>query len=103
MLKITIHDSAGEFLLKIEGRLSGLWVQELEQCWRTAASTTQGRRTVLDLGEVDFVDPAGESLLARMHAEGVELVAVTPLIRSLLQEICRSPACGRVGKVGSTP
>ena len=64
MLKITLHDSAGEFRLKLEGRLSGLWVHELEQCWKTASSTTHGRKTVVDLGEVDFVDPAGESLLA---------------------------------------
>ena len=103
MLKITLHDSALEFRLKLEGRLSGPWVHELEQCWMTASSTTHGRKTVLDLGEVDFVDPAGESLLAHMHAEGVELVAVTPLIRAVLQEICHAPACGRVGKVGSTP
>ena len=82
MLKITLHDSARELRLKLEGRLSGLWVHELEQCWQTASSTTQGRKTVVDLGEVDFVDPAGESLLARMHAQGVELVAVTPLIRA---------------------
>lgn len=103
MLKITLHDSAREFRLKLEGRLSGLWVHELEQCWKTARSTTQDRKTVLDLGEVDFVDPAGESLLAHMHAEGVEFVAVTPLICAVLQEICRVPACGRVEKAGSTP
>ncbi len=103
MLKITLHDSARELQLKLEGRLSGLWVHELEQCWQTASSTTQGRKTVVDLGEVDFVDPAGESLLARMHTQGVELVAVTPLIRAVLREVCHAPACGTVGKAGSTP
>jgi anti-anti-sigma regulatory factor len=103
MLKITLHDSARELRLKLEGRLSGLWVNELEQCWKTASSTTHGRKTILDLGEVDFVDPAGESLLAQMHGQGVELVAVTPLIRAVLQEICHPPPCGRVEKVGSTP
>ena len=103
MLKITLHDCAREFRLKLEGRLSGLWVPELEQCWKTAASTTHGRRTVLDLGEVDFVDPAGQTLLAHMHAEGVELVAVTPLIRAVLREICHAPPCGTVGKAGSKP
>src|SRR6516162_1188194 len=60
MLKITLHDSAGEFRLKLEGRLSGPWVRELEQCWKTASSTTHGRKTVVDLGEVDFVDPPGQ-------------------------------------------
>ena len=103
MLKITLHDSAREFRLKLEGRLSGPWVNELEQCWKTASSTTHDRKTVLDLGEVDFVDPQGESLLARMHAAGVELVAVTPLIRAVVREICRAPACGTVGKVASNP
>lgn len=103
MLKITLHDSAREFRLKLEGRLSGPWVHELEQCWKTASSTTRDRKTVVDLGEVDFVDPAGESLLARLHAAGVELVAVTPLICAVLQEICRAPACGTVRKAGSTP
>jgi ABC-type transporter Mla MlaB component len=103
MLKITLHDSAREFRLKLEGRLSGPWVNELEQVWKTASSTTHGRKTVLDLGEVDFVDPAGEALLAHLHTQGVELAAVTPLIRALVRKICQAPACGTVGKVGSNP
>ena len=93
MLKITLHDSAEELRLKLEGKLAGLWVGELRQCWRTAASTTQGRDTVLDLRDVDFVDPEGQSLLADMHRQGVRLVAVTPLIQALVQEISGQPGC----------
>jgi len=102
MLKITLHDSADEFRLKLEGRLTGLWVRELEQCWQTAASTTRGRKTVLDLGEVDFVDPEGQALLAIMHRQGVELLAVTPLIRAVLDEVCLGSAYATVGKAGSS-
>ena len=65
MLKITLHDSADEFRLKLEGRLSGLWVRELEQCWQTATSTTQGRKTVLDLVKWISSIPRARSLLAR--------------------------------------
>jgi len=102
MLKITLHDSAREFRLKLEGRLSGPWVRELELCWKTAASTTGGRKTVLDLGEVDFVDPQGQTLLSHMYAHGVEMEAVTPLICSVVKEVCQAPACGRVErKAGS--
>jgi hypothetical protein len=102
MLKITLHDSAEEFRLQLEGRLSGLWVKELELCWKTAASTTQGRRTVVDLGEVDFVDPAGQILLSTMYEQGVEMEAVTPLICSMLKEVCQARACGTVDrKAGS--
>ena len=102
MLKITLQDSAHEFRLNLEGRLSGLWVRELEQCWQTATSTTQGRKTVLDLREVDFVDPEGEALLSIMHRQGVELLAVTPLIRAVLDEVCQGSPCARVGKAGSS-
>ena len=104
MLKITLHDTALEFRLKLEGRLSGAWVRELEQCWRTASSTTEGRKTVVDLAEVDFIDPAGQNLLSRMHTEGVEMEAVTPLICSVLKEACRSAPCGSVErKAGFAP
>ena len=96
MLKITLHDSTKELRLKLEGRLSGPWVQELRQCWSTASSTTGGRRTVLDLDDVDFIDPEGQSLVVEMHRQGVVLHAGRPFIRGLLQEICRSSQCGTV-------
>ena len=67
MLKITLHDSSEELRFKLEGKLAGLWVGELQQCWRTASSTTQGRNTIVDLRDVDFVDPEGQSLLAEMY------------------------------------
>ena len=96
MLKITIHDSASELRFRLEGRLSGPWVPELRQCWQTAASITEGRRTVLDLREVDFVDPEGQSLMAEMCHRGVCLLAVTPLIQSLIEEIPRTAGYGTV-------
>jgi anti-anti-sigma regulatory factor len=102
MLKITLHNSATEFRLKLEGRLAGAWVRELEQCWRTASSTTSGRRTVVDLADVDFVDRAGEAVLTEMHASGVELVGETPLICSMLEQLCGSGHCDRLGRAGTS-
>ncbi len=86
MLKITIYDSAQELTFQLEGRLCGLWVEELRQCWLTAASTTGGRSTVLDLREVDFVDPAGQSLVGEMDAAGVQVQASSPLIQALVAQ-----------------
>ena len=108
MLKITLHDSAQEFRITLEGRLSGPWVAELDQCWQTASSTTAGRRTILDLGEVDFISPEAEPLLRRMHTLGVEFVAVTPVICAVLQAVCEDLSepvpCGTVEKkAGSVP
>jgi len=87
MLKITLHDSADELRFRLEGKLSGAWVTELRQCWETASSTTQGRRTVLDLREVDFVDAAGESLLCDMRRDGVSLQVVTPFMQAVVDGI----------------
>jgi len=84
MLKITLHDTASEFRLRLEGKLAGLWVRELSQCWQTAASTTAGRKTVVDLREVDFVDEEGQTLLCRMRQSGVKFLAGTPLIRDIV-------------------
>ena len=96
MLKITLLDTAGELCFRLEGRLSGLWVRELRGCWQTAQSTTQGRRTTLDLKEVDYIDTEGQTLLHDMHQHGVRLTAITPLIQELCREIEHNCGCATV-------
>ena len=96
MLKITLLDSSAELRFRLEGKLSGPWVNELRQCWQTASSTTAGRNTVVDLRDVDFIDSQGESLLSEMHEQRVQLHANTPLIRSLVEQICRTSCCATV-------
>ncbi|MGO9255444.1 MAG: hypothetical protein ACLQU1_03965 [Bryobacteraceae bacterium] len=104
MLKITIYDRAQELRLRLEGRLAGPWVDELRQCWQTAGPITERRATVLDLREVDFVDPAGQALLGEMHRGGVRLEASCPLIQHLVEEIAGAPECARVeGKSARRP
>jgi anti-anti-sigma regulatory factor len=100
MLKITLHDSANELRFRLEGRLCGAWVSELRQCWLTAQSTAHNRKTTVDLGEVDYVDAEGQSVLAEMFRNGAGLKAVTPLIRGMVQEIERS---GRYATVEGAP
>jgi hypothetical protein len=74
MLKITLHDSPEELRFHLKGVLAGLWVTELRQCWKTASSTTEGRRTVADLRDLKSADEDGEALLREMSMAGVALV-----------------------------
>lgn len=87
MLRITIHDGPSEFRLHLEGRLTGPWVREVELCWQTAQSTVRGAMVIVDLRDVDFVDSAGERLLATMHQHGARFLAASPLTKHLVAEI----------------
>jgi ABC-type transporter Mla MlaB component len=71
MLKITIHDVKGPLRLQLEGRLAGVWVRELEHCWRTAKVQHPQRACAVDLTGVTFVDQAGRYLLQLMHRDGI--------------------------------
>ncbi len=86
MLKITSHENAGTVCLKLEGRLKGAWVPEMERSWRKAHSD-RNKALIVDLTDVEFVDTAGKYLLALMHAHGASFVAVTPLMNELVAEI----------------
>ena len=86
MLRITIHDSSQGTTFKLEGKLAGAWVGELEQCWITANSTLHDRKLAVDLKQVSFIDAEGKGLLERMCAAGAELVAQGPLTKSICEE-----------------
>lgn len=87
MLRVTIHDSASELRLHLEGRLAGPWVQEAALCWKAAQSTISGRRVLVDLRSVDFVDSDGEQLLVSMCRSGVQLQAASPMMTHLIEEV----------------
>lgn len=92
VLRVTLHDSPSEVRLHLEGRLAGPWVRELELCWQTARSTICGSKAVtVDLEDVDFVDSAGERLLAAMHERGAKFLAAGPLTKYLVREITGEP------------
>ena len=90
MLRITIHDAPDQLGLKLEGKLAGVWVAELEDCWLQAASILSGRPLSVDLTAVDGVDAAGKYLLALMYKGGARFVAPGCVMSHLVQEIARN-------------
>ena len=69
MLKITADRDAGRAIFKLEGRLTGPWVEELKICWQKSVAAGQPIKGVA-LDEVIFIDEAGKELLADMHRGG---------------------------------
>ena len=87
MLRITITENAADCRVKLEGKLAGPWVEELARCWSAFAPTVCSRPIIVDLADVDFVDPGGKQLLARMNNNGAILTADTLTMRPLIAEL----------------
>jgi len=86
MLKVTALSESGILILKVEGKLAGPWVKELEALWRSSSGTGM-RPMKVDLSAVSFIDAEGKGLLTRMYRGGAELLASDSLTRSIVEGI----------------
>jgi anti-anti-sigma regulatory factor len=87
MLRITLNNGSDRLELKLEGKLAGAWVPELEECWRKATLNHVGCTLWVDLTGVDYVDSAGRYLLALIHQAGARFVASGCAMLALVEEI----------------
>lgn len=86
MLKITTHTADDATRITLEGRLAGPWINELERCWRESEQPAGGRRLIVDLRGVTFVEQEGKALLTRMHQAGAEFLATGCCMRSIVED-----------------
>jgi len=91
-LKVTIqHQEDKAVTLKIEGRVTGPNVPELDRAWQDLAPTLGSRKLWVDLRGVTFVDTTGRCLLAEIHDKtGAEFLADTPMIKHYAEEAKQS-------------
>jgi ABC-type transporter Mla MlaB component len=87
VLKITVESAEGTTTFRLEGKLTGPWVQELERSWHAATVNCGGKCVKVDLSDVTYVDAEGQRLLSRMHREGVRLQASDILTKSIIERI----------------
>ena len=101
MLKITTELNAHETRLRLDGKVAGPWVGELERSWR-AVTEAAGRplRVLVDLSGVTFVDSEGKTLLSRMCAEGADFQTSGCLLRGIIEQIRR--VCGCKGEAAAS-
>ncbi len=89
MLRITTAEGPSATTFRLEGKLAGPWVKELEECWRSGAGAEGQRGLRIDLREVTFIDAAGKDLLTRLHQDGAELVAADCMTKAIIETITR--------------
>lgn len=87
MLKITTLMNAESTVLRLEGRLAGPWVQELERCWDSTVGAPAHHPLFVDLSAVTYVASDGKDLLKKIHRQGAQLIASGCLTSCIVNEI----------------
>jgi anti-anti-sigma regulatory factor len=82
-----ITDTPFEQKWVLQGRLCGQWAVDLKAKWESTRSTRIGRRCVIDLEDVIFVDNNGECVLLDMAAEGGDLIASRAYMKHVLETL----------------
>ena len=98
MLRITTTEIGEKVTLKLEGKLSGPWVEEFERCWQVSAEIYKNKGLVVDISGVTFVDASGKKLLCSISVKGGELVGSGLMPKSLIDEICAQAPAEKPGK-----
>jgi len=68
--------------LRLEGRVVGAWVGELERCWKEQTAARPIR--ILDLAGVTYADERGIAFLKALAGNGVRLVDCPLFLSGLL-------------------
>jgi hypothetical protein len=87
MLRITVENNAKTATVKLEGKLAGPWVGELEQTWALVTATTSSDCVLVDLSGVTFVAADGKEQLKKMSNLGAQFKTSGCLSRSIVEEI----------------
>ena len=89
MLRITTENNSVEAVIKLEGKIAGAWVEELERTWNAVATNRSRKKTLIDLCNVTFIDAEGKRLLWRMCGEGASFKTRGCVATYVVEEIKR--------------
>jgi len=90
MLRINVDQHFGVVTLKLQGKVSGPWVRELDRSWSDAARNNSAGAITLDLTDVTFVNSEGQELLRSLFRKGTDLRSGSLMTRFLINRIKES-------------
>ncbi|HXE79271.1 MAG TPA: hypothetical protein VNK41_00835 [Vicinamibacterales bacterium] len=95
MLRITHHPTPHGAALKLEGWLTGPWVDAVEASWLAAVDDAGTQHVCIDLRDVYYVDERGRDLLTRMYRAGVAFATKGCEMPEVVREIAETAHVGR--------
>lgn len=76
--------------LKLEGRITGPWAEELDRVWVETAPRLGSRKLIVDLSNVTYADAEGKSVLKKIFSTtNAEFIAGTLLTQDLAAAVVR--------------
>jgi hypothetical protein len=90
MLRITVEKSSDTATVKLAGKLTGPWIEELDRAWVEIQKDGTPDSVLLDLCEVTFVAPEGRERLECMYRQGARFKTSGCFGKSIVEEIMRS-------------
>jgi hypothetical protein len=87
MLRITVTETASEQRWVLQGRLTGLSIDELIANWRAHRDRPACQNCIVDLNEVTLIDKDGEQALLMMIRDGAKFVANGLYTKHLLESL----------------
>jgi hypothetical protein len=89
MFRISTIDTPSQRTLVVEGTLIGSWVSELRTTWKTASQELDGRKLVIDLGNLTVISIEGEDAILDLMKEGAKFSRGGILTRHVLKQLTR--------------
>ena len=87
MLRITIDNEANPVRMKLEGRITGPWVAELNRTWQSLGASLGNKKLRVDLCGVSYIDHEGRGILADMYRQAqAQFETDTPLTEYFAEE-----------------
>jgi anti-anti-sigma regulatory factor len=88
VLRITVEQNSDAMTFKLEGRVAGPWVAELNHLWEETAPHLDQRKLSIDLRATTYADAGGIRVLRAIYAQtGANVLAGTPWTQYLAEEI----------------
>jgi hypothetical protein len=87
MLRIHVEKGPRRVRIRLEGKLVGPWVKELERCWQCALSRVPSSAVTVELEELTFIDSEAQTLLTAICRSGAQLRARGALCRFVVERI----------------
>lgn len=89
MLRMTFDKGLEATTLKLEGKVTAPWADELQRTWDELAADRPAKSIIVDLSDVTFIDSEGKSILSWMSKQGADLRAGNLMTKYIVGDILR--------------